>query len=78
MRRCVFVKLNPGTLVSRLTAQWPESESAKRRIGLVVVTHAGRIVETNLMTGQLAAIGAALSWTLASGLWRSVSGLDQP
>ncbi|MBR75911.1 MAG: EamA family transporter [Cyanobium sp. RS427] len=26
------------------------------------------------MTGQLAAIGAALSWTLASGLWRSVSG----
>lgn len=26
------------------------------------------------MTGQLAAIGAALSWTVASGLWRSVSG----
>ena len=25
------------------------------------------------MTGHLAALGAALSWTLASGLWRSLS-----
>ena len=25
------------------------------------------------MTGHLAALGAALAWTLASGLWRSLS-----
>ena len=25
------------------------------------------------MTGQFAALGAALAWTLASGLWRSLS-----